>query len=249
MHSNEDKPIFGIHPIKEALENGKSVDRLFIQERTQNDMLKELASLARMMEIPVKYVPEMKLNRITRKNHQGCVAFLAPIDFQPLDEVIQQVYERGETPLIVVFDGITDVRNLGAIARSALCSGAHALVLPFKSSAPVNADAVKTSAGALLQIPVCKPKYINEAKQLLKTYGIPLIACHEKAQKTIYQASFDAPAAIVIGDEEKGISEQMLKSCDDEVKIPMLGKFDSLNVSVAAGITLFEAVRQRTGGK
>lgn len=247
MEITENKPVFGIHPVKEALENGKSVDRIFILERSQNEALKEIASLARMMEIPVKYVPEPKLNRITRKNHQGCIAFLAPIDFEPLDEIIQQVFERGETPLLVVFDGITDVRNLGAIARSALSAGAHALVLPFKSSAPVNADAVKTSAGALMQIPVCKPKHMNETKQLLKDYGIQLIACTEKADQLIYDAPLSGPAAIVMGDEEKGISEQMLSSCDIEVKIPMPGDFNSLNVSVAAGVVLFEAVRQRMG--
>lgn len=245
MDQTETKPIFGIHPIKEALESGKSVDRVFILERSKNEGLKEIAALARMMEIPVKYVPEPKLNRITGKNHQGCIAFLAPIDFQPLDEVIQQVFERGETPLLIVFDGITDVRNLGAISRSALSAGAHALILPFKSSAPVNADAVKTSAGALMQIPVCKPKHMNETKELLKNYGIKLIACTEKADETIYKAPLNEPVAIVLGDEEKGISTQMLNSCEMQVKIPMPGDFDSLNVSTAAGIILFEAVKQR----
>lgn len=245
MDHNEDKPVFGIHPVKEALESGRTIDRIFLIEHSKNEAVKEVAALARMHDVPVKFVPEGKLNRITRKNHQGCIAFISPVDFQPLDEVLQRAFEAGETPLVVLLDGVTDVRNMGAIARSALCAGAHALVIPFKGAAPVNSDAVKTSAGALMKLPVCKVANMRAAATDLRNYGIRMVGCTEKSNDSIFNASLSEPTAVVMGDEEKGLSDTMLKECDELAQIPMPGKMNSLNVSVAAGVVLFECVRQR----
>ncbi len=190
-------------------------------------------------------VPVEKLNRITRQNHQGVVASISLIEYQPLDEVLRMVYDSGETPLLVVLDNITDVRNLGAVARSASCAGVHALVIPAKGSAPVNADAIKASAGALSSIAVCREANIMESITFLKACGLQIVAFNEKGNSSIYEADLTKPVCIILGSEEKGISPAIQKMADQVVAIPMKGSIASLNVSVAAGVAFFETIRQR----
>lgn len=190
-------------------------------------------------------VPPEKLNRVTRKNHQGVIAFVSLIDYQPLHAILPSVFESGEMPVVVLLEGITDVRNMGAIARSAECAGAHAIVIPEKGSAPISADAIKASAGALSRIAVCKETSIPESIAFLKECGLQIVAMDEKSRKSIYQSDLNKPVAIVMGSEEKGVSAATLKLADQIISIPMKGRISSLNVSVAAGIVLFELLRQR----
>ncbi|MGI8893496.1 MAG: 23S rRNA (guanosine(2251)-2'-O)-methyltransferase RlmB, partial [Bacteroidia bacterium] len=195
----------------------------------------------------VQYVPVEKLNRLTRKNHQGVAGFVSLIPYRHISDVIQDVFEKGEVPLILILDRITDVRNFGAIARSAECAGAHAVVITEKGSASVNADAVKTSAGALNNIPVCKERNLKEVIDYLKNSGLKIVSCSEKGDKLFYESSMKDPVAIIMGSEEDGVSDEYLKRSDEVVKIPMMGAIGSLNVSVASGIILFETIRQRQG--
>ena len=237
--------IFGIHPIIEALEEGKEPERIFIQKGLSGINFQKLFQIIREKNIPFQMVPIEKLNRITRQNHQGVIAQIALISYHKLDMLIPAIYEKGETPLLVVLDKITDVRNMGAIARSAECAGAHAIILSEKGSAPVNADAIKTSAGALSRIPVCREREILESLAFIKESGITIAACTEKSQNTIYETALTGPLAIIMGSEEKGISKACITMADYVMAIPQKGKIGSLNVSVATGIVLFEALRQR----
>jgi 23S rRNA (guanosine2251-2'-O)-methyltransferase len=237
--------IFGLRPVIESLEEGKIPEKVFIQKGLTGPIFQQLFQTIREKEIPFQMVPIEKLNRITRSNHQGVIAQIAEIEYQKLDTLIVSIYEKGEIPLLVILDKITDVRNLGAIARSAECAGAHAIVIGEKSSAPVNADAIKTSAGALSRIPVCKERDIMESIAFLKESGINTVACTEKSEKTIYEGDLSGPIAIIMGSEEKGISKACLAMADEMVSIPQQGRIGSLNVSVATGIALFEIVRQR----
>lgn len=237
--------IFGLRPVIEFLEEGKIPEKVYIQKGLTGVIFQQLFQTIREKEIPFQMVPIEKLNRITRNNHQGVVAQVATIEYQKLEALLPGIYEKGETPLLVILDKITDIRNLGAIARSAECAGAHAIVMGEKSSAPVNADAIKTSAGALSRIPVCKERDIMESIAFLKESGIKTIACTEKADKTIYQGSLTGPVAIIMGSEEKGISRACLTMADDQLSIPQRGRIGSLNVSVATGVVLFEVIRQR----
>jgi 23S rRNA (guanosine2251-2'-O)-methyltransferase len=237
--------IFGLRPILEYLEEGKTPERVYIQQGLTGQTFQQLFQAIREKDIPFQMVPVEKLNRITKKNHQGVIAQIAVIEYQKLDLLLPGIFESGQTPLFIILDKITDVRNLGAIARSAECAGAHAIIIGEKSSAPVNADAIKTSAGALSRIPVCKEREILESIAFLKESGIKIVACTEKADKTIYETSLTGPVAIIMGSEEKGVSRACLTMSDDIASIPQKGKIGSLNVSVAAGITLFEVIRQR----
>ncbi|MGB3180608.1 MAG: 23S rRNA (guanosine(2251)-2'-O)-methyltransferase RlmB [Cyclobacteriaceae bacterium] len=239
--------VFGTRAVMESIEAGKEVDKLFIQKNLTNDLIKELAQVARRFHIPISKVPVEKLNRFTRKNHQGVVAFLSAITYSSLDNVIDKAYARGDMPLIVVLDRVTDVRNFGAIARSAVCSGAHAIVIPAKGSAAINSDAVKTSAGALNHIPVCRVDNLRRTLMYLQDNGIKVVACTEKADSMLYEADFTEPSAILMGSEEDGIAPELIQQSSEHVKIPLAGQIGSLNVSVATGITLFEVVRQRGG--
>lgn len=229
----------------EFLEEGKIPERVFIQKGLEGSIFQQLFQVIREKEIPFQMVPQEKLNRITRKNHQGVIAQVAEIAYQKLEMLLPAIYEKEEIPLIVVLDKVTDVRNMGAIARSAECAGAHAIVIGEKSSAPVNADAIKTSAGALSRIPVCKERDIMESIAFLKESGILIVACTEKAEKTIFESSLTGPVAVIMGSEDKGISKACLVMADKMVAIPQRGKIGSLNVSVATGVVLFEIVRQR----
>ncbi len=238
--------IFGIHPLMEALEEGRKPEKVYIQKGLTGNSFQKLFHKIRSENIPFQMVPVERLNRITRKNHQGVIAQISLIEYHQLENVLPAIYEEGETPLVVILDRITDVRNFGAIARSAEVAGAHALVISEKESAPVNADAIKTSAGALSRIPVCREKELMATISFLRESGIRVVACTEKSKNVLYKSNLDVPLAIVMGSEEKGVSKATLAVVDEAVAIPQKGKIGSLNVSVATGIVLFEALRQRT---
>lgn len=246
MHNTEEKNyIFGIRAIIEAVEAGKTIDKLFIQKGLHNDLFAELWKLVREKRINYKHVPLEKINRLTRKNHQGVFAFISPIDFHNIEDVIPKLYEEGKNPLVLVLDRITDVRNFGAIARTAECAGVDTILIPEQNAAAINADAIKTSAGALHKVTVCRTWNLKLALQFMKESGIQLIGCTEKTQDDMYKPNYTTPTAIIIGSEEDGVSPEFLKMCDSRAKIPMSGKIASLNVSVATGVILYEVIRQR----
>ncbi|MCS7018241.1 MAG: 23S rRNA (guanosine(2251)-2'-O)-methyltransferase RlmB [Cytophagales bacterium] len=237
--------VFGIRPVQEILQSDKEIDKLLIQKGIQNQSIAELVQSCRQRHIPVVQVPEEKLRRITRKNHQGVICLLSAVTFASLDHIISQTYATGKLPLLVALDRVTDVRNVGAIARSAECAGAQALVLPERGTARLGGDAFKASAGALSHLPVCREKSLRGALHFLKNNGLQVVACTEKGTTNIYRVDFTAPTAMLLGSEEDGISTELLALADVQAFIPMVGKIASLNVSVAAGICLFEALRQR----
>jgi len=246
MPNTEEKNyIFGIRSIIEAVNAGKTIDKLFIQKGLHNDLFTELWKLVRLNRINYKHVPLEKINRLTRKNHQGVFAFISPIDFHNIEDVVPSLYEQGKNPLILVLDRITDVRNFGAIARTAECAGVDAIIIPEQNAAAINADAIKTSAGALHKITVCRTWNLKLALQFMKDSGIQLVGCTEKTQDNMYKPDYTPPTAIIMGSEEDGVSPEFLKMCDARAKIPMAGKIASLNVSVATGVILYEALRQR----
>jgi 23S rRNA (guanosine2251-2'-O)-methyltransferase len=237
--------IFGFHPIMEAIKAGKEIDTLFIQKGLKGDLFQELWTLVKSHKVVYKHVPVEKLNRLTGKNHQGVFAFVSPINFGNTANVIPQIYEDGKTPLILVLDRITDVRNFGAIVRTAECSGVNAIIVPEKGSAAINGDAIKTSSGALHNIPICREFNLRATIEFLKNSGLQIIGCTEKADDLIYTPDYTLPTAIILGSEEDGISSEFLQMCTNKTKIPMTGTIGSLNVSVSAGVVLYEAVRQR----
>ena len=237
--------IFGIRAVMEAIESGKQIDKVMVRNDLNGQLAGELFNLLRANDIRPQRVPEQKLNRITRKNHQGVIAFISAVNYYSLRQVVPTLFEDGILPMLVVLDGITDVRNFGAIARTAECCGVNAIVIPERGSAGVNADAVKTSAGALLHLPVCRERSLKESVEYLKLSGYTIVAASEKADINYTKADFTGPVAIVMGAEDVGISPEILSLCDNMVSIPMFGHIGSLNVSVAAGVMLYEAVRQR----
>lgn len=237
--------IFGIRAVIEAIEAGKEIDKIMVKKDLQGDLAQELFAAARQVGAPIQRVPVERINRITRKNHQGVVAFLSAVEYYTLDALVPQLYEAGEVPFVVLLDGVTDVRNFGAIARTCECVGAHAIVIPARGSVSVNADAVKTSAGALHTLPVCRECSIQEAVKYLHDSGFTIVAASEKSDKNYTQVDYTAPVAIVMGAEDTGVSPAVLRYCDEMVAIPMRGNIGSLNVSVAAGVMMYEVVRQR----
>ncbi len=237
--------IFGIRAVIEAIEAGKEIDKILVKKDLQGDLAHELFAAARSIEAPVQRVPVERINRITRKNHQGVVAYLSAVEYHTLDTLVPSLYEMGETPFIVLLDGVTDVRNFGAIARTCECVGANAIVIPSRGSVSVNADAVKTSAGALHTLPVCRERSIQEAVKYLHDCGFTIVAASEKSDKNYTEVDYTAPIAIVMGAEDTGVSPAVLRHCDEMVAIPMRGNIGSLNVSVAAGVMMYEVVRQR----
>ena len=237
--------IFGIRPVIEAVKAGKEIDKLLIQNGLQGELIQELKRLIEKNKILFQYVPVEKLNRLTKKNHQGVICFVSMVSFGAIENVLPTVYEQGKIPLILILDRITDVRNFGAISRTAECAGVDAIIIPAKETAQINADAMKTSAGALNRIPVCRSKNLKNTIEFLKNSGMQIIACTEKAQIAYYEIDYALPTAIIVGSEENGIDKEYL-SISKVVKIPMLGEIESLNVSVAAGIVVFEAIRQRS---
>ena len=237
--------IFGIRAVIEAIEAGKQIDRILIKKDLQGELANELFDLIRTHHIVNQRVPVQRIDRITRKNHQGVVAQLAAVTYHNLDNIVPQLYEDGILPIVIVLDSITDVRNFGAIARTAECIGANAIVIPERGSVTVNADAIKTSAGALHHLPVCRHRNIPSALRLLKDNGYQIVAASEKASISYTQADLTTPVALVMGAEDTGISPEALRLCDTIVSLPMFGNISSLNVSVAAGVMMYEIVRQR----
>lgn len=237
--------VFGTRAVIEAIRSGKEIESLYIQRGIGGDLLNELKGLLHEYNIVAQQVPVEKLNRITMKNHQGVVAFISPIIYQKVEDIIPAIYERGEVPLILVLDSITDVRNMGAIARTAECSGVHAIVVPAKGSAQINPDAIKTSAGALYKIPVCRHNDFMQTIRFIQESGLQIVCCTEKTQEFIYKPDYTMPTAVVMGSEEDGVRNEIIRIADHLAKIPMYGEIESLNVSVATGIILYEAIRQR----
>ena len=237
--------IFGIRPVIEAIEAGRDIDKIFVSKELHSDVARELLDKAREMHVLVQRVPPEKIQRITRKQTQGVLAILSAVTYHRLDHLVPELYEAGLMPFVLILDGITDVRNFGAIARTAECAGVDAIVIPQHGSVSVGGDAVKTSAGALLHIPVCRERSVRGAVQFLKDNGYRVVAVSEKADINYTEANFTDPVALVMGAEDVGISPDVYELCDLRVGIPMFGKIGSLIVSVAAGVLMYEVVRQR----
>jgi len=237
--------IYGIHPVMEALEAGKPLDKVMIQRGLRPETLQKLLKHLKKYNTPFQFVPKVKLDRTTGKNHQGVIAFLSPVEYQDLEWLLPTIFEKRETPLLLILDRVTDIRNFGAICRSAECAGVHAIIVPEKGAAQINADAIKTSAGALLRVPICRAKSLVNTIKFLSDSGIASFAIHEKADQSYYQHDLSVPLAIVMGSEEDGISDKVLHETQHAAKIPMKGETESLNVSVSTAIVLFETLRQR----
>lgn len=237
--------IFGLRAVIEAIREGKAIDKLFVKKDLQGDLASELFGLMRENHIVAQRVPAERLNRITRRNHQGVIAMLSAVTYHNLGHLVTGLYDDGVLPFVVVLDGITDVRNFGAIARTAECCGVNALVIAERGSVSVGADAVKTSAGALLTLPVCRERSVAGAVRFLKDSGFQVVAVNEKADFNYTMGKYDGPVALVMGAEDTGISPEVMALCDTRVSIPMFGHIGSLNVSVAAGVMMYEVVRQR----
>lgn len=240
--------IFGIRAVIEAVTAGKELEKVFVQKGLTSELSHELQKTLRESNIPFQYVPAEKINKVAGyRNHQGVAAILSPVTYQHIENILPQLFEEGKTPLLLILDRITDVRNFGAICRSAECLGVHMVIIPSRGGAQVTPDAIKTSAGALHKIPVCRSENLKTTIAFLKESGLQIIACTEKAEKNSSSADLTLPSAVLLGSEEDGISEEYLRHADVQVKIPLLGEIGSLNVSVAAGIILYEAQRQRQG--
>lgn len=237
--------IYGINPVLEAINEGKEIEKLFLLKTMLPHKANEIKKIATEFKVPFQYVPKEKLNRLTRQNHQGVVAVISSVSYTNIETLLPTVYESGKMPFILILDKVTDVRNLGSIARSAECAGVDAIVIPTRGSAMINADALKTSAGALNKIPVCRQSYLKETIMFLKNSGLEIIGATEKAEINHFDLDYNKPLALIMGSEEKGISDEYLELCDQKVRIPMTGSTQSLNVSVATGIILFEIVKQR----
>lgn len=237
--------IYGIRAVMEAIESGKDIDKIYIAKDLQGDLSSQLIGLARKMHVVVQRVPVERINRITRKNHQGVLAMMSAVTYHRLDHLVPELYEAGILPFVVILDGITDVRNFGAIARTCECAGADAIIIPEHGSVSVGGDAVKTSAGALLHIPVCRVGSTAWAVRFLKDNGYNVVAVSEKAAISYTEGDYTGPVALVMGAEDTGISEATLQECNTRASIPMFGNIGSLNVSVAAGVMIYEVVRQR----
>ena len=239
--------VIGKQAVMEAMQSGKQLDRIYLQTEARGMLIDEIKKLALQNNIPVNKVPLAKLNGFNITNHEGCVALLAKVQYQDLQNVISYVVEKGESPLLIILDGITDIRNIGGIARTAYCCGVHAIIIPDKGVGALNEDAILTSAGALEKIAVCRVNSLMKAVDELHLNGIKIFASEMTTQKNVFDCDFKEPCAIVMGSEEKGIYPALMKICDEQFKIPMVNDFESLNVSVATGIILFEAMKQRMG--
>lgn len=237
--------IFGTRAVMEAIRAGREIEKVFVQAGLNNDLIKELIQVAKSNGVPFTFVPQAKLNRLSTKNHQGVICLLATVSYANLEGIVDKAYQEGREPFLLIVDRVTDVRNFGALARTAECAGLDAIVMGDSGNAPITGDAMKTSAGALSHLPVCREKDLKKAIRFLKENGVQVIACTEKASDSIYDIDLNTPLALIMGSEEDGISPQLLKDADRLAKIPMSGKISSLNVSVAAGISIYEAVRQK----
>lgn len=237
--------IFGIRAVIEAIEAGKEIDKVLVKRDMSGDLSRELFAALKGNMCPVQRVPVEKLNRITRKNHQGVIAYISPITYYRTENILPSLFEEGKSPFLILLDGLTDVRNFGAIARTCDCAGVDAIIIPQKNSVSVNADAIKTSAGALHSLPVCREANILSVLKYLKESGVRLIAATEKGDYDYDKANYKDPVCIIMGAEDTGVPYEHLALCDEWVKIPMFGSIESLNVSVAAGVLIYEAVKQR----
>lgn len=241
---DENSYIYGVRSVIEAIRSKKEINKIFIQKGMDKELFYELKDVLANQKYNLQFVPSAKLNRITRKNHQGVIAFLSPIKYHNIREILPKLYEEGKVPNLLILDRVTDVRNFGAIARTASCMGVHAIIVPKKGSANITADAVKSSAGALNAIPVCREDYITETIDFLKDSGIQIVACTEKADTELFESDLIDPTAIIMGSEEDGISPEYLAKSDQRIKIPMESTIQSLNVGVATGMVLLEKFRQ-----
>ncbi|HMR57762.1 MAG TPA: 23S rRNA (guanosine(2251)-2'-O)-methyltransferase RlmB [Cyclobacteriaceae bacterium] len=237
--------IFGTRAVIEAIKAGREIEKIFVQAGLNNDLIKELIQMAKHNGVPFTFVPQQKLNRLSTKNHQGVICMLATVSYASLEGIIDKAYQEGREPFLLIVDRVTDVRNFGALARTAECAGLDAIIMGDSGNAPITGDAMKTSAGALSHLPVCREKDLKKTIRFLKENGVQIIACTEKATDLLYNIDLNTPLALIMGSEEDGISPQLLKEADRLAKIPMRGKISSLNVSVAAGISIYEALRQK----
>ena len=238
--------IFGLHPVIEAIDAGREISKVLLRKGLDGDTYRELLASLRQHDIPSQVVPMEKLNRVTRKNHQGVIAFVSPVEYARIENLIPALFEKGENPFIVVCEGITDTRNVGAIARSAECAGASAILLPAKGSAMISADAIKTSAGALNHLAVCRTDNLKSTLIFLKNSGLKIIASSEKAHDIYHQTDLTGPVALLLGAEDTGLPAEYLRMADLTVKIPVKGKVSSLNVSAAAAVLMYEIVKQKS---
>tara|TARA_R110002051_G_scaffold320565_1_gene406120 strand:- start:807 stop:1544 length:738 start_codon:yes stop_codon:yes gene_type:complete len=237
--------IYGIRAIIEAIKADKPIDKVFIQKGLKGDLFKEFETLIRKNGINSSYVPIEKLNRLTKGNHQGVIATISPIRFYTIEELVEKVSKENSIPLYLLLDQLSDVRNFGAIIRTAECTGVAGIIIQKKGAAPVTADTIKTSAGAAFKVPIAKVDHIKDAVYFLQASGVKIIAATEKTESSVYDISFKEACAIIMGAEDVGISPSILKAVDEKAKLPLLGEIGSLNVSVACGVFLYEAIRQR----
>ena len=238
--------IYGIRTVIEAVKSGQHLERVFIQKSLKGDLYKELMLNLHQTSTPISKVPVERINKFTKKNHQGVVALISPVQYHTLEHLVPQIFEEGKNPLILILDEVTDVRNFGAIARTSECLGVHAIVIPSRGGAQINEDAVKTSAGAFNYLPVCREKSLLDVVRYLQESGINVIACSEKTDHSLAEINFSLPTAIIMGSEENGISDELIQMANDISKVPTTGSIESLNVGVAAGMALYEVQRQRS---
>lgn len=239
--------VYGTRPLMEAIRSGKEIEKVLMQHGLKSPVFHELMGLLKENQIPFQWVPIEKLNRITRKNHQGVIATISPVTYYKIDQILPLLYEEGKIPFVLVLDRVTDIRNFGGLLRTADSAGVNAVLVPDKGTAPLNSDAIKSSAGAVFKVPICREHNLKDALTYLKESGLKVVAVTEKADNFYFHENLDGPVALVMGSEGTGISEAYLKLSDVQVKIPMLGSIESLNVSVASGILMHEVVRQRMG--
>jgi 23S rRNA (guanosine2251-2'-O)-methyltransferase len=237
--------IYGIHPVMEAIEAGKEIDKVLIQMGLRSEHSRALLNLLEDHEIPYQTVPIQKLNRVTGKNHQGVIAFISVVEYEDIEKLLPILFEQGQNPFILVLDRVTDVRNFGALARTAECAGVHAIVIPSRGAAQINEDAVKTSSGALMSMPVCRSQNLKNTLRYFRECGLQVVSVTEKAKSEYYETDFKVPTALILGSEEDGISDAYIRLSDKQVRIPLLGEVLSLNVSVAGGVLMYEVVKQR----
>lgn len=239
------KYIYGIHPVIEAIDSGKNIDKIYFQLGLHGENYKRIKKIIKKYRIPFQLVPKEKLRGLTLKNHQGVFAFISPIEFYNIDNLIPMIYEKGNNPLLLVLDRITDVRNFGSIVRTAECGGVDGVLICSKGSTLFSSEAIKASSGAILNIPICKELDLYKSLLILKNYGISIVAATEKSSTTFYEVDFSLPIAIILGNEQSGIDSSYLSLTNKQVKLPMLGKISSMNVSVVCGVLIYEAIRSR----
>ena len=238
--------IYGTRAVMEAILAGKTIERIMIQSGLNNDLIKELIHTAKNNKVQIAFVPPEKLQRMSSRNHQGVICLLSSVSYSSIENVIDRAFSEGREPFLLLLDRVTDVRNFGAIARTAECAGVDSIVIAEKGNAPISSDAMKTSAGALNHLAVCREADLKKTLKLLRDSGIRVVACTEKTNKDLYDVNLTGPIAIIVGSEEDGISDELLRDADELARIPMKGKIGSLNVSVAAGVAVYEVTRQRS---